>query len=103
MKSLVVQDGPLSLKQVESALQGWLAQVGRPLRRVLLIPPDGTRAHSFAGPITALLYRLLQPAEVKVLPALGTHVPMTREEKQRMFGHEIPPLRTSTITYDRCD
>ncbi|HPT82915.1 MAG TPA: lactate racemase domain-containing protein [Limnochordia bacterium] len=90
MKSLVVQDGPLSLKQVESALQGWLAQVGRPLRRVLLIPPDGTRAHSFAGPITALLYRLLQPAEVKVLPALGTHVPMTREEKQRMFGHEIP-------------
>src|SRR5690554_6755925 len=79
------------MEQVESTLQEWLLGVDRPLKKVLLIPPDGTRGHSLAGPITSILYRLLQPAEVKVLPALGTHKPMTWEEKSRIFGPEIPP------------
>lgn len=57
-----------------------------PLRRVLLIPPDITRLHSGAGPLTAGLYRRLAPdAEVVVLPALGTHTPMTAAERERMF------------------
>ena len=80
----------VTLEQVEQTLQTWLRELGS-LQKVLLIPPDGTRAHSLAGPITSVLYRLLQPAEVKILPALGTHVPMTREEKERLFGPHIPP------------
>jgi nickel-dependent lactate racemase len=43
-----------------------------------------------AGPITNMLFHMLQPAEVRILPALGTHVPMTLEEKQRIFGAELP-------------
>ncbi len=34
---------------------------------------------------------MLQPAQVRILPALGTHAPMTLEEKRRLFGVEIPP------------
>jgi nickel-dependent lactate racemase len=53
---------------------------------VLLVPPDFTRFHSGAGELTALLYRLLAAsATVSVLPALGTHAPMTSEEIARMF------------------
>lgn len=86
MESIFMPDGPIEMIDVESALKRWLDTVEHPLNKVLLVPPDGTRAHSMAGPITNLLYHLLQPAEVKVLPALGTHVPMTTEEKRRLFG-----------------
>lgn len=58
----------------------------RPLRRVLILPPDITRLHSWAGPLTAMLYRRLRGrAEVAVLPAIGTHYPMTAGEIERMF------------------
>ncbi len=57
-----------------------------PLRRVLLLPPDVTRFHSGAGPLTCLLYeRLRATAEVAALPATGTHEPMTEAEIARMF------------------
>jgi nickel-dependent lactate racemase len=57
-----------------------------PLRRVLLLPPDVTRFHSGAGPLTGLLYqRLRDTAEVALLPATGTHAPMTGPEIDRMF------------------
>ncbi len=90
MKDCFLTDGPIDLSTVEAALQDWLGSIKGPLRRVLLVPPDGTRGHSMAGPITSILYRLLQPAEVKVLVALGTHAPMAPEEKRRIFGAEIP-------------
>ena len=89
MQSHFLTEGPIDLEVVESSLRTWLDSLDRPLRKVLLIPPDGTRGHSMAGPITTILYRLLQPAEVKVLPALGTHAPMTPEEIRRIFG-ELP-------------
>ncbi|HEY4160049.1 MAG TPA: lactate racemase domain-containing protein, partial [Polyangiaceae bacterium] len=56
-------------------------------KRVLLIPPDYTRYHSGAGPLTVSLYRQLsaQGVEVAILPALGTHVPLTDEEREHMF------------------
>ena len=61
-------------------------------KSVLLLPPDITRSHSGAGWITAQYYRELKKkgAEVRVMPALGTHMPMTREECVHMFGEEIP-------------
>ncbi|MFZ5894255.1 MAG: lactate racemase domain-containing protein [Myxococcota bacterium] len=62
-----------------------LARLG-PMRRVLLVPPDFTRLHSGAGALTSLLYaRLAGKAAVEVLPALGTHAPMTEEEIHEMF------------------
>src|SRR3954451_5138150 len=57
-----------------------------PLRRVLLVPPDYTRAHSGAGELTCRLYeRLHGEADVAVLPATGTHFPMEEVERLAMF------------------
>lgn len=83
-------EGPISLERVNEILDDWLGNYPLPLNKVLIIPPDGTRAHSLAGPITNMLYKLLQPCAVKILPALGTHFPMTAEEKQEFFGADIP-------------
>jgi len=61
-------------------------------RRVLLVPPDHTRLHSRAGEITALLFEELEGLglEVGVLPATGTHAPMTAGDAERLFGGRIP-------------
>ena len=61
-------------------------------KSVLLLPPDITRIHSGAGPITALYYEELtkRGASVKVMPALGTHLPMKEAELREMFGDGIP-------------
>ena len=66
---------------------------GRSLKKVLLIPPDITRANSGAGFITSVYYELLSGAQVDILPALGTHAPMTREEQIAFFGENIPAGR----------
>jgi nickel-dependent lactate racemase len=63
----------------------------RPLRRVLLIPPDYTRAHSGAGVLTRRLFeRLRGEADVAILPATGTHFPIEPVEREAMFPG-IPP------------
>ena len=62
----------------------------RDLKRVLLLPPDLTRAHSGAGRITEMLYEVaLAGCEVAVIPTLGQHRPHTEEENRWMFG-KIP-------------
>jgi nickel-dependent lactate racemase len=55
-------------------------------RRILIIPPDITRAHSGAGMITELLWQQFDKKVKDILPALGTHVPMESSEISRMFG-----------------
>lgn len=62
------------------------------LEKVLLLPPDHTRLNSMAGPITAVLYEALTTRDVQVdiLPALGTHNPMTKAQLRMMFGETIP-------------
>ena len=47
---------------------------GRKLAKVLLVPPDLSRLHSYAGKITALYYQILSGScQVDIMPALGTH------------------------------
>ena len=81
--------GPISRSQLQSALEQSLR--GMELRRVLIIPPDFTRLHSYAGPIVNLYYHLLtqRGCQVDVLPALGTHAPMTARGCSAMYG-DIP-------------
>jgi len=75
-------------------LQKALDRIGVRARKVLILPPDFTRFNSNAGELTAILYDLLTPeAEVDVMPALGTHAPMTEEEIRTMFGPDIPLSR----------
>ena len=64
---------------------------GRGKRRVLLIPPDYTRFFSKAGFISNICYHYFSErgVPVDVLPALGTHVPVTEAEAADMFG-DIP-------------
>ncbi|MRR20587.1 DUF2088 domain-containing protein [bacterium] len=55
-------------------------------KRVLVLPPDITRAHSGAGLITELLWQQFGSKVQDILPALGTHVPMETGEISKMFG-----------------
>ena len=80
----------ISRADIEHALAHALEPVRSSLRKVLIVPPDFTRFHSNAGLITQLLYRMLSPAcQVDILPALGTHVPVSPDQWQAMFG-DIP-------------
>ncbi|MCK5207820.1 MAG: DUF2088 domain-containing protein, partial [Cyclobacteriaceae bacterium] len=55
-------------------------------KRVLAIPPDFTRFHSFAGELTQLTYEYYGDKLVDVLPALGTHTGMTDAQIDKMFS-----------------
>ncbi|MGI6040398.1 MAG: lactate racemase domain-containing protein [Eubacteriales bacterium] len=60
------------------------------LKKILILPPDITRFHSGAGIITQYIYQLLHyTCEIDILPALGTHTPMTEDECSLMYG-DIP-------------
>lgn len=82
-------DNGLSIEEIKAALAEALE--GRSLRHVLLVPPDFTRFHSNAGLISNFCYTYLtaKGVEVDVLPALGTHVPVSESQWAAMFG-EIP-------------
>ncbi|MDR1779411.1 MAG: lactate racemase domain-containing protein [Tannerella sp.] len=54
-------------------------------RRVLVIPPDFTRFHSRAGELTQYVYEYYGDRLADILPALGTHFPMTAAEIEKMF------------------
>jgi nickel-dependent lactate racemase len=78
----------LSLAEIKKAIKDSLE--GKKYKKVLLVPPDFTRFYSNAGVITNTYYHLLKDtAVVDILPALGTHVAMTKEECEEMFG-DIP-------------
>ncbi|HTX73042.1 MAG TPA: lactate racemase domain-containing protein [Rectinemataceae bacterium] len=59
-------------------------------RRVLALPPDGTRSRSRSGLILRLLHEYYGSSLVDVLPALGTHVAMTPDEIAEHFPG-VPP------------
>ncbi len=58
---------------------------GKKLDKVLIIPPDFTRFHSKAGILTSYSYEYFGNRLSDILPALGTHTPMTESEIDKMF------------------
>jgi nickel-dependent lactate racemase len=81
----------ISTAEKREALAQALKVIGRPLRKVLVLPPDHTRLNSDAGELTRLLYEMLSPkTEVDIMPALGTHSAMTEAQLRMMFGSGIP-------------
>ena len=54
-------------------------------KKILVIPPDYTRFHSFAGELTAMCYAYYGEILKDILPALGTHTPMTQSQIEHMF------------------
>ena len=75
----------LSRYEIRQELSKLLSDL--PLKKVLLLPPDYTRYHSYAGQITVMLWELLKDrCEVDIMPALGTHVPVSESEWEKMFA-----------------
>ena len=54
--------------------------------KVLSIPPDYTRLPSRAGELTEMSWQYYGDKLTDVLPALGTHTPMTPSQISHMFG-----------------
>jgi nickel-dependent lactate racemase len=81
-------------QQIKDAASRLVAEakdgISAKLKRVLLLPPDRTRAHSGAGKVTEWIYReisRIEPdAHIRVIPTLGQHVPHSEEENRWMFG-----------------
>jgi nickel-dependent lactate racemase len=82
------EDADLSLAELDDLLLGSLAKLGE-RHRVLAVPPDASRFHSRAGELTRLAWKHYGDRLKAVLPAIGTHTPMSPEQLDRMFG-EVP-------------
>ncbi len=61
-------------------------------KKVLCLPPDFTRFHSRAGELTQYAWQYYGDRLTDVLPAIGTHFPMTDRELSVMFG-DVPKDR----------
>ncbi len=57
--------------------------------KVLALPPDFTRYHSRSGELTRYIWEYYGDALTDILPAIGTHFPMTGGEIDAMFG-DVP-------------
>ncbi len=74
--------------ELKAGLKEALGKIGG-RRRVIAVPPDITRLHSRAGTLTAVAYEHYGSSLTDVMPALGTHAPMTASERNSMYP-EIP-------------
>ena len=78
----------LSPERLRRGLFEALERLG-PRKKVLAIPPDFTRFHSRAGLLTQFAWEYYGDRLAAVLPALGTHSPMTGGQIREMFG-DVP-------------
>ena len=69
---------------LEYGLYSALVRLGK-REKVLVVPPDFTRFHSRAGDLTTLIYNYYKDGLKDILPALGTHAPMSGHELDEMF------------------
>lgn len=75
----------LSNDDLRSGLNEALNKLGE-RKKVLAIPPDYTRLPSRAGELTEIIWKYYGEKLTDILPALGTHSPMTDEQINHMFG-----------------
>jgi nickel-dependent lactate racemase len=74
----------ISPEELETGIYSALEKLGI-RKKVLVVPPDCTRFHSRAGEITSLIYNFYRSGLKDILPALGTHTPMSDLEIEEMF------------------
>ena len=97
------KDLELSRDDIREGLNLALDRLGS-RKKVLAVPPDITRAHSLAGPITEMAWEYFGDNMTDILPALGTHAPMTPAEIKKMYGatpaslFRIHNWRTDVVT-----
>jgi len=75
----------MSAAEIRAGLNEALRKLGE-RKRVVAVPPDFTRFHSKAGELTEMAWEFYGDALVDVLPALGTHTPMSDAQIATMFG-----------------
>ncbi|MDD5134331.1 MAG: lactate racemase domain-containing protein [Phycisphaerae bacterium] len=78
----------LNTDDLREGLYSALDKIG-PRKKVLIIAPDITRYHSRAGKLTNMAYQYFGDKITDILPATGTHNPMTGDELKKMYG-QIP-------------
>jgi hypothetical protein len=103
----------LSDEDLREQINGFLETLGD-REDVLILPPDFTRFHSQAGKLTQMIcehYNFIPSTDtstatdpppekkaksdtasvpkIEILPALGTHAPMTEEEILKMYGSSL--------------
>ena len=81
----------ISKKEIESLVlksaEECLTRICTNPQKILLLPPDITRAYSGCGRITEILYNFFKKnSEVFVMPALGQHTPHSEEQNKKVFG-----------------
>jgi nickel-dependent lactate racemase len=81
-------DTEFTAEELESGLHEALDKIG-PRKKVLAIPPDFTRYHSFAGELTNSVWKYYGDHLTDVLPALGTHTPMMDKQIKKMYA-DVP-------------
>jgi len=75
----------LTREDLKAGLFEALRHVGE-RKKVLALPPDFTRLPSRAGVLTELAWEYYGDRLTDIMPALGTHSPMTDEQISIMFG-----------------
>ena len=87
-------DTTIITEEKRALLQEALLKLGGIPKKILVIPPDITRLHSNAGELTRILYELWDAANgttFDILPAIGTHAPMTEPQIAEMYG-DLPKV-----------
>ncbi|HLF35654.1 MAG TPA: lactate racemase domain-containing protein [Cyclobacteriaceae bacterium] len=96
-------DAGINQAEIDRELESALHALGD-RKKVMAIPPDITRIHSFSGSITNSIYRILGKSLTDILPALGTHHAMGEKEIKTMFGNipaglfRVHNWRTDVVT-----
>jgi len=94
LNSIIIKSDNISDVQIRKALETSISSLNKELKKVLLLPPDFTRFHSQAGKLTAMYYDMLKDiCHVDIMPSIGTHMPMSDIEIEKMYGKDIPRER----------
>ena len=81
----------LTHEDKKSFMESFLSKISPRPKKILILPPDFTRFNSAAGELSDIVYELAGGyAQIDLMPALGTHFPMTETEIRKMFGDRIP-------------
>ncbi|NMB05204.1 MAG: DUF2088 domain-containing protein [Bacteroidales bacterium] len=78
-------DIALSRDDLKKGLNEAFGKLGE-RQKVLAVPPDYTRLPSRAGELTEMAWEYYGEKLTDILPALGTHTPMTEPQINHMFG-----------------
>jgi nickel-dependent lactate racemase len=78
------ETGVLNEDDLKEGVFSTLEKLGNK-KKVLVIPPDITRFHSYSGILTKFVFQYYKKALTDILPSIGTHFPMTNREIAKMY------------------